>query len=57
MSEDGHWLTLFGRLNLRAFPFVRAWDNPTVSELIGALAGALVVVGALALVALLTWKR
>lgn len=57
MSEDGHWLTLFGRLNLRAFPFVRAWEDPTVSELIGAFAGALVVVGAFALVALLTWQR
>lgn len=57
MSDDGLWFFLFGRLNAHAFPFVRAWENPSLSELIGAFAGALVVVGAVVLVALLTWKQ
>ena len=38
-------------------PSWRAWENPTVSEIIGACAGALVVFGTVALVTLLTWKR
>ena len=51
------WYALFGRLDARALPFVRAWDNPTISEIIGAIAGSIVVIGAVALVSLLTWKR
>ena len=51
------WYALFGRLDARALPFVRAWDNPTISEIIGAIAGSLVIIGAVALVSLLTWKR
>ena len=57
MSGVNLWHALFGRLDAEAFPFVRAWNDPTVSEMIGAFAGALVVIGAVALVALLTWKR
>ncbi|MCJ2080316.1 cbb3-type cytochrome c oxidase subunit I [Methylobacterium sp. J-090] len=51
------WYALFGRIDAKAFPFVRAWNNPTVSEFIGAFAGALVVVGAVALLSLMTWMR
>jgi cytochrome o ubiquinol oxidase subunit 1 len=45
---------LLGRLDWQALAFVRAWCNPTVSELIGAGAAALVVVAAAALAALIT---
>ena len=57
MSGDSLWYALLGRIDAHAFPFVRAWENPNPSEIIGALAGAMVVVGGVALVALLTWKR
>ncbi|MCJ2065399.1 cbb3-type cytochrome c oxidase subunit I [Methylobacterium sp. J-088] len=56
MSGDV-WFWLFGRLDAKALPFVRAWDHPTLSEFIGAMAGGMVVVGAVVLVALLTWQR
>ncbi len=57
MTGKGLWQALFGRLDAHALPFVRAWDNPTVSEMIGAGAGSIVILGAVALVFLLTWKR
>ncbi len=41
----------------RPFLSSRAWENPNLSEIIGAAAGAMVVIGAVALVTLLTWKR
>ncbi|KQP80274.1 cbb3-type cytochrome c oxidase subunit I [Methylobacterium sp. Leaf117] len=57
MSGDSLWYLLLGRLDAKSLPFVRAWENPNISEIIGAFAGALVVIGAIALVAVLTWKR
>lgn len=45
---------LLGRFEWLDLPFVRAWENPTISEIIGAGAGALVIVGALAVAGLLT---
>ncbi len=48
---------LFGHLSWGALPFVRAWRDPSISEIIGAGAGAIVVVGAVAAVALITWLR
>ena len=57
MTDGVLWYVFFGRLDARSLPFVRAWENPTVSEIIGACAGALVVFGTVALVTLLTWKR
>ena len=57
MSGDSLWYVLFGRLDAKALPFVRAWDDPNLSEFIGAFAGAMVVIGAVTLAALLTWKR
>ncbi|WP_342110501.1 cbb3-type cytochrome c oxidase subunit I [Methylobacterium sp. SI9] len=57
MTDAAIQYALFGRLDAKAFPFVRAWENPNLSEIIGAAAGAMVVIGAVALVTLLTWKR
>ena len=45
---------LFGRFQWMDLPFVRAWQHRTISEVIGAAAGGLVLVGALALVVWLT---
>ncbi len=45
---------LLGRFEWHDLPFVRAWENPSVSEVIGAGAGGLVIIGAIALAALLT---
>lgn len=48
------WPAVFGRFGWQDLPFVRAWENPTISEIIGAFAGALVVVGAVVVAVLLT---
>jgi cytochrome o ubiquinol oxidase subunit 1 len=37
---------VLGRLDWHALPFIRAWENPTASELIGAGAASMVVIGA-----------
>ncbi len=55
MSEG--WGDLLGKLSWSALPYVRAWHDPTVSEIVAACAGAIVVLGAAALIALLTWYR
>lgn len=47
------WPAVLGRF-WHALPFVRAWENPTVNELIAAGAGAMVVAGALFVAVLLT---
>ncbi|SDM29442.1 cytochrome o ubiquinol oxidase subunit 1 [Methylobacterium phyllostachyos] len=57
MSGDELWYWLFGRLDAKALPFVRAYDHPVLSEFIGAGAGAMVVIGAVGVVALLTYMR
>ena len=49
------WPALLGRFGWQDLPFVRAWADPSLSEIIGAGAGALVVVGGLAVVVLITW--
>lgn len=49
------WPAVFGRFGWMDLPFVRAWQDPSVSEIIGAGAGGLVVVGGLAVVVLVTW--
>jgi cytochrome o ubiquinol oxidase subunit 1 len=46
---------LLGRFDWQALPFVRAWDNPTTSEIIGAGAASIVVIGALAAILLIAW--
>ena len=48
---------LLGRLDVDALPFVRAWNHPSISELIGAMAASLVVLGVAALVGIITWAR
>lgn len=55
MIDEWNWIT--GRLTLESFTFVHAWQNPTTSELIGAGAASIVVIGGAALVILLTWFR
>ncbi len=51
------WPDVLGRFAWHDLPFVRAWQNPTINELIGAGAGALVIVGAVVTIALLTRYR
>jgi len=48
------WPLLLGRFEWRDLPFVRAITNPSASELVGAFAGGLVVVGAIVVALLLT---
>ncbi|MBO29232.1 MAG: hypothetical protein CML61_10850 [Rhodobacteraceae bacterium] len=56
MSDSAiYWL--IGRLDWQALPFVRAWQDPSPSDLIAAGAGGLVVLGALATALLLTVYR
>ena len=55
--EASFWHVVFGQLSWAALPFVRAWRDPNVSEMIGAGAGAVVVLGAVAGIALITWLR
>ncbi|RYB03271.1 cbb3-type cytochrome c oxidase subunit I [Lichenibacterium ramalinae] len=57
MTGSEIWTTLLGRFEWSDLPFVRAWEKGTLSEAIGAGAGGVVVVGAVLLVALLTYKR
>ena len=51
----GIWHAILGRLDWQELPFYRAWENPTASEIIGAGAGLIVVIGAGAVVLLITW--
>ena len=48
------WPAVLGRFDWQALPFVRAWENPTLNELIGAAAASMVVLGAIALLVLIT---
>ncbi len=54
MTEPGIWHFLLGNLSWHALPFVRAWRDPSVSEVIGAAAAAIVVLGAVALFVVIT---
>ena len=57
MTEPDLWHVLLGNLSWGALPFVRAWRDPSISEIIGAGAGSVVVIGAVGMVALLTYLR
>ena len=57
MTEPDFWHVLLGTLSWDALPFVRAWRDPSISEIIGAGAGSVVVIGAVAMVALLTYLK
>ncbi|TLU71076.1 cytochrome ubiquinol oxidase subunit I [Lichenicoccus roseus] len=48
---------LLGSLSWGALPFVRAWREPNISEIIGAGAGSIVVIGAVVTIALITWLQ
>ena len=51
------WPEVLGRFAWQDLPVVRAATNPSVSEIIGAGAGLLVVIGAVAVAALLTYLK
>jgi cytochrome o ubiquinol oxidase subunit 1 len=51
---NGIWPALLGRLDWQSLAFVRAWQDPSLSEIIGAGAAAMVVTGAVAVVVLIT---
>ena len=53
----GIWPAVLGRFDWQALPFVRAYETPSVNEIIGAGAASIVVIGAVVLVALLTYFR
>jgi cytochrome o ubiquinol oxidase subunit 1 len=57
MTEPDFWHVLLGNLSWGALPFVRAWRDPSISEIIGAGAGSVVVIGAVAMLALLTYLK
>ena len=57
MNDPSFATFLVGQLSWGALPFVRAWREPNVSEIIGAGAGAIVVLGAIGMIALITWLR
>ena len=48
------WPAVLGRFDWHALAFVRVWENPTLNELIGASAAAIVVLGGIGLVVLIT---
>jgi cytochrome o ubiquinol oxidase subunit I len=49
------WHILLGKLTWDSLPFVKAWYDPTISEIIAAGAGGVVVVGAIVSFALITY--
>ncbi|HTI00958.1 MAG TPA: cbb3-type cytochrome c oxidase subunit I [Acidisoma sp.] len=51
------WHIFLGRFEWDSLPFVKAWENPTVSELIAAGAAAIVILGAVISFGLITWLR
>jgi cytochrome o ubiquinol oxidase subunit 1 len=55
MGNEGIWGEIFGRLNWQSISFVVAAENPTTSELIGAGAGTVFVLGAAVSFGLITW--
>src|ERR1700735_183065 len=51
--SQGIWPAVLGRFDWAALPFVRAWEDPTASEIIGAGAASIVIIGAAAVVPLI----
>jgi cytochrome o ubiquinol oxidase subunit I len=51
------WPAVLGRFDWQSLPFVRAWQDPTASEIIGACAAAIVILGAITVVTLITRYR
>ncbi|WP_412050176.1 cbb3-type cytochrome c oxidase subunit I [Hoeflea sp. Naph1] len=52
-DQPVHWL--LGRLGVSSLPILPALENPTVSEIVGAGAAMVVIIGAIAVIALITW--
>ncbi|AKI02230.1 cytochrome bo3 quinol oxidase subunit 1 apoprotein (plasmid) [Hoeflea sp. IMCC20628] len=52
-DQPVHWL--LGRLGVSSLPILPALENPTVSEMVGAGAAMVVIIGAIAVIALITW--
>jgi cytochrome o ubiquinol oxidase subunit 1 len=48
------WPALLGRFEWQSLAFVRAWQHPTLNQMIGAGAAAMVVAGAIAVLVLIT---
>ncbi|NKF24399.1 cbb3-type cytochrome c oxidase subunit I [Solimonas marina] len=51
---DGILPAVLGRFEWQSLPFVRAWEHPNASEIVGAGAGAVVIIGAILVAALIT---
>ncbi|MGA9575824.1 MAG: cbb3-type cytochrome c oxidase subunit I [Lysobacterales bacterium] len=51
---QGVWPAVLGRFDWQALPFVRAWNNPTASEIIGAGAALIVIISAIVVVVLVS---
>jgi cytochrome o ubiquinol oxidase subunit 1 len=51
---EGIWPTVLGRFDWHALAFVRAWENPTASEFIGAGAASIVIIAAIFVFLLIT---
>jgi cytochrome o ubiquinol oxidase subunit 1 len=54
---EGLWPLVLGRFTWTDLPFVRAWQNPTISEVIGAGAAVIVILGAVFVIVMLTVTR
>ena len=54
-TTSAFWLHALGHLDAQALPFVRAWKKPTASEVIGAAAAAVVILGMTAAALLITY--
>jgi cytochrome o ubiquinol oxidase subunit 1 len=52
--SGGIWTAMLGRLEWQSLAFVRAWENPTLNEIIAAGAAAMVVAGAIVVPLLIT---
>ncbi|WP_395666239.1 cbb3-type cytochrome c oxidase subunit I [Methylocella sp.] len=51
---QGVWPAVLGRFVWNELPFVRAWEHPAASEVIGAGAGSIVIIGAVFVIVLIT---
>ena len=54
MSAEPNF-ALLGKLTAQDISFVQTWENPVMSEFIAASAGGVMVIGAVVVIALLTW--
>ncbi|SEQ90870.1 cytochrome o ubiquinol oxidase subunit 1 [Nitrosomonas sp. Nm51] len=57
MTSDHTTTWLFGRLDLSSLPIWQAIQSPAISELIAGAAAMIVIAGAIAVIAFITWLR